>query len=103
MITDTLALLLFAGLTLLSVAWSVPEYRTACDDSMARPLRRRALSHALVLDSFGTAFTVLALARLWPAVPSAVALLGVAPGLTAGLAVRIHDGFAGWLLDQIGR
>jgi uncharacterized membrane-anchored protein len=98
-----LALILLTAVTLGTVAWAMREFRIARNGRVADRQRRMALYHALLLDSFGMAFTIILLTRLWPGLPPQLALFGLAPGFTAALAVRFHDGFAEWLLDQIGQ
>ena len=100
---DPLALTLLTAVTIGTVIWAMHEFRTARDGGVADRPRRMALYHALLLDSFGTAFTIILLARLWPGLPPQMAIFGLAPGFTAALTVRFHDGFADWLLDQIRR
>ena len=103
MAVDPLALILLMALIIGTIAWAMLEFRVARDGRRRDGERRAALYHALLLDSFGTAFTIILLTRLWPGLPGELALFGLAPGFTAALAVRFHDGFADWLLEQIGR
>jgi hypothetical protein len=100
---DPLALTLLTAVTLGTVLWAMREFHTARDGALAVRRRRVSLYHALLLDSFGMAFTIILLTRLWPGLPPQLALFGLAPGFTAALVVRFHDGFADWLLDQIRR
>jgi uncharacterized membrane protein len=92
-VPDPLVLILLTGLILGTAVWAMREFRTARDGKVATRHRRVALYYALLLDSMAMAFTVMLL----------VAMVGLAPGFAAALAVRFHKGFADWLLDQIGQ
>jgi hypothetical protein len=98
---DPLALFLLTAVALGTVVWAMREFRTARNGSLRNRERRVSLYYALLFDSFGMAFTVLLLARLWPDLPPQLALLGLVPGLIAALGVRFNTRFAAWMLDQI--
>jgi CHASE2 domain-containing sensor protein len=98
---DPLVLALLTAVTLGTVVWALREFRTARDGRRRTRERRIALYYALLLDSFGTAFTILLMARLWPGLPPQLALLGLAPALVAAVAVRFNTRFSTWMLDQL--
>jgi hypothetical protein len=100
---DPLVLALLAGLILGTSVWAMHEFRSARDGRLVARHRRDALYHALLLDSFAMAFTIILIARLWPGLPPQMALFGLAPGFGTAMAVRFHAGFADWLLEQIQR
>jgi uncharacterized membrane-anchored protein len=102
-VPDPLVLILLTGLILGTAVWAMREFHSARDGKLATRHRRVALYYALLLDSMAMAFTVMLLVRLWPGLPPLLAMVGLAPGFVAALAVRFHKGFADWLLDQIGQ
>jgi hypothetical protein len=98
---DPLSLAMLTAVTLGTIIWALYEFRTARNGQLRNRERRVALYYALLLDSFGMGFTLILLTRLWPGLPPQLALLGMAPGLIAALAVRFNDRFAAWMLDQL--
>ena len=62
---------------------------------------RTTLYYAIILLGLSAGFAAMAVARAFPPVPFAAALLLLIPAAGAAMAVRFNSGFANWLLGRI--